>query len=89
MIRKIIINSSGIHFKKIRFEGVKLSEMFITKEAVLTWVRSEKPHHIHLNESRKVVKMTVNEFLNSDLFLNDETKQENLIRFTLKQMSDE
>jgi hypothetical protein len=84
MIRKVIITIDGVCFKKVRYEDVKLSTAFITREIVLKWIAKTKNNVILCSEG-ETVELTPDEYLQC-CFINNEAEQIDLINYTLKRM---
>jgi hypothetical protein len=58
MIRKVIITQDGVYFKKVRYEDVKLSEVFITREIVLKWISKTKNNIVKVCAEGETVELT-------------------------------
>jgi hypothetical protein len=85
MIRKVIITQDGVYFKKVRYEDVKLSEVFITREIVLKWISKTKNNIVKVCAEGETVELTPDEYLQC-CFINNEAEQIDLINYTLKRL---
>jgi hypothetical protein len=88
MIQKIIITTDGIYFKKIKYENVKLSEVFITRDMAVDWIEKTKNNIIQICAEGETVTLTPDEYLEC-CFVNNEDEQIDLINYTLKRMQNE
>ena len=88
MIRKIIITTDGIYFKKVKYENVKLSEVFITRDMAVDWIEKTKNNIIQICAEGETVTLTPDEYLDC-CFVNYEDEQIAVINYTLDRSQNE